>query len=159
MPEFLFNARPSRAILISLMLLSLLGVMDAGYLTATHFLNIRTICLTFSQCDQVLDSQYAKVFGIPLALLGLLYYLAIFGLAVAFERTKVSEYWVGLMCIISSGFVFSLYLLYLQLFVIHAICQYCFISAAITTLLFLGVTFETFQSYLRGAEEEKTSTE
>ncbi|MEK7615721.1 MAG: vitamin K epoxide reductase family protein [Patescibacteria group bacterium] len=109
--------------------LSLLGFVDAAYLTVSHYQNAIPPC-TISGCETVLTSEYAVMFGVPLALLGALYYLTVFFLVLS-NSVRVVVWLVGI------GFVISLVLVGLQLFVLDAICQYCMISAATTTLLLI----------------------
>jgi uncharacterized membrane protein len=82
-------------------------------------------------CERVQSSSYASVGGIPVALLGLVGYV---GIAVALvapgERARLAA-----AALAVSGFGFSAYLTYLELFVIDAICQWCVASAVLLTLL------------------------
>ena len=93
-------------------------------------------CTIVSGCSEVLSSPYATVGGVPLALLGAVAYFTVFSLATlaAFEYqfvTRLLAIVVGLM------FLTTLWLLYLQAFVIGQFCQYCLLSAAITIIITL----------------------
>lgn len=128
-----------------LSVLSLLGVADALYLTLKHYSNAPVPCSVgfFSNCGHVLESQYSITFGVPIALLGLLYYLsttASLALIISYPK-RIFKYFLILTT--SFGFIFSLYLVFLQLVVINAICLYCMASALISTLLFI-ITQITF---------------
>jgi len=109
-----------------------LGMIDALYLTLMRGLHVP--CSISGGCNEVLTSPYAEVFHIPLSEIGLAFYLTVFVLAVleAFEVAHVLRwvFWLAL-----PGFVITLVLLYLQAFVIHHFCQYCLLSAAVTTTL------------------------
>jgi dihydroorotate dehydrogenase subfamily 2 len=127
-----------RTLIYAILLFSILGIVDAGYLTREHYATTITPCSThiFIDCGAVLKSEYAVVFGVPLAVLGLIYYsttlLALLYLIVT--KAKIGKY---LLVMTSSvGLVVSLYLMYLQIFVIGSICLYCTGSAIISTLLF-----------------------
>ncbi|HZG54464.1 MAG TPA: vitamin K epoxide reductase family protein [Pyrinomonadaceae bacterium] len=114
--------------------LSLAGLADAVYLTVEHLTGRSVRCTVTSGCSEVLASPYATIGDYPLALLGALAYFTAFSLATlaAFGSQRAGNLFallVGLM------FAVSLWLLYLQAFVLHAFCQYCLLSAAITTLL------------------------
>jgi uncharacterized membrane protein len=120
-------------------MLPLLGIFDAGYLTWQHYGNILAPCpayFTFIDCGQVLRSSYSALFGVPLALLGLIFYSieTILAAVVFIFNRKILR---NLLLITSlGGFLFSLYLIYIQLYLIHAVCLYCMGSALISTLFF-----------------------
>lgn len=125
-------------VLVSLFaFLSLLGFADASYLTAKHYLGTSIPCSILNGCDTVTTSAYSMVGPIPIALLGALYYFTVFVLsAYALSmNSKKAAYSASL--ITAAGFLTSLYLVYLQIFVIEALCLYCMISAAISIILFL----------------------
>lgn len=119
---------------IGIILLAGLGFADASFLTYEHYTNAIPPCSIhplFSDCGIVLKSSYATVGGVPLALIGIVYYACV--LIFLFLPQKI---WKQLVLILPvGGFICSLYFVYLQLFVIHAICIFCFTSAIITTLL------------------------
>lgn len=110
-----------------------LGVAVAGYLTIVHYAGAAPVCALSGSCEKVQSSGYAKLAGVPVALLGLLGYVAILGsLAVARgERGRLAR-----VAMTAIGFAFSAYLTYLELFVIDAICQWCVASAVLMTILF-----------------------
>jgi uncharacterized membrane protein len=97
------------------------GVAVAGYLTWAHFDPATLVCTPGGGCEAVQESEYADVLGIPVALLGLGAYVLLFALIVS------DGVWARLAAaaIAAVGFVFSLYLLALQLFVIDAVCVWC----------------------------------
>lgn len=118
---------------------ALLGMLDAGYLTYEHYAHILPPCTTNAiiDCGQVLTSKYSIVLGIPLALVGLTYYLVLFCMSLSLFSKDSEKVRKGIVLFTASGFLFSLYFLYLQIFVIHAICLYCMASAFTSTFLFL----------------------
>ncbi|MFA5954416.1 MAG: vitamin K epoxide reductase family protein [Patescibacteria group bacterium] len=115
---------------------ALLGFFDASYLALKHFQGIAPTCTLLEGCEVVTTSSYAVVFGIPVALAGGFYYLAVLLLAVAFidlpQRWKIDA--AALM--VSVGMLATVWFVYLQIFVIHAFCLYCLFSALTTTVLF-----------------------
>jgi len=125
--------------------LALVGVADSAYLTWSHFQGVTPVC-AIAGCEVVLTSSFATVGIIPLSLLGLFYYLVVFGLTFWVKR---AEGIAVLLSVVSAGFLTSLYLVYLQLYVIQSICLYCMISAAISVINFLLVL------YLFGRRYEK----
>jgi uncharacterized membrane protein len=118
-------------------LVSFAGFLDASYLTAKHYLGTPIGCSIFEGCEKVTTSQYATIGAIPVALLGAIYYLALFALAVAYLDTKREKIMVFAAWLTPLGFLASLWFVYLQLFVIKAICLYCLISALTSTALFV----------------------
>jgi uncharacterized membrane protein len=114
--------------------LSLVGLADAIYLTVEHLSGRSVRCTVTSGCSEVLGSPYATIGGYPLALFGALAYFTAFSLATlaAFGSRRAGNLFAVLAALM---FAASLWLLYLQAFVLHAFCQYCLLSAAITTLL------------------------
>lgn len=117
-------------------ILVLLGIADTIYLSYEHLANIippcpaHSILGSFIDCNQVLTSVYSQIYGIPLAYLGLLYYLVF--LVLLFKLPKKLLLLVSALALIGSTFF-----VYLQLFVLHAICLYCMASAGINLLIFL----------------------
>ena len=132
---------PSRAALVldSLAaLLALVGLGDAVYLTAQHLLGNSLRCTITSGCSEVLGSSYATVAGYPLAALGAVAYFTAFSLATlaAFGYARARG---PLALLVAAMFLVTLWLLYVQAYVLNAFCQYCLLSAAITTALALVV--------------------
>lgn len=119
------------------LLLSFAGFLDASYLTAKHYLHFDITCSFLNGCEQVLNSSYATILGVPVALLGALYYLAVFVSLVAFlDRKKLIFLKVAVVLPIV-GFLFTLWFLFTQVFLLQAFCLYCLFSALLTTLLFV----------------------
>lgn len=118
-------------------LFSLAGFLDATYLTVKHYFGTPINCSIFAGCEKVTTSQYATLWGIPVALLGAIYYLIIFVLVVAYLDTKKERVMYFTARLTLMGFLASLWFLYLQLFVIKAICLYCVVSALTSTMLFI----------------------
>jgi uncharacterized membrane protein len=117
--------------------LSFIGFMDAAYLTAKHYLGIPINCSLLKGCEEVTSSQYATILDIPVSLAGAGYYLLIFVLMISYLDTKKERILYFISRLTPLGFIASLWFLYLQLFVIKAICLYCIISFTTSTLLFI----------------------
>ncbi len=119
---------------------SFLGFLDATYLTVVHFAGLNIGCIITTGCDTVTTSVYSEIFGIPMALFGAIFYLTIFIASLMYVDKKNPAILFTLPILGLCGFITSLYLIYLQLFVIKALCFYCLLSAGTSTLLFvLGV--------------------
>ena len=114
--------RPSsidRRLRIAILVLSLIGIGIAGYLTYVHYEGLKVLCLSSGGCETVQASRYAKLDGVPVAVLGLLGYIGILGsLMIRGELGRIAGFAIAL-----TGFGFSLYLTYRELFTIKAICQ------------------------------------
>jgi uncharacterized membrane protein len=118
---------------------SLFGLADAIYLTVEHLSGRSVRCTIVSGCSEVLSSRYALVRGIPLAAIGAFAYFTVFSLATlaAFGYRGMGKL---LTLIVSAMFLTTLWLLYLQAFVIGHYCQFCLLSALVITTLMVLVT-------------------
>jgi uncharacterized membrane protein len=130
--------------------LALLGLADAAYLT---YLKIQLMSggpgCAFGGCDEVNQSPYAMLFGVPVALWGLLVYAALLGMSLLWLKSSGERgKWLGrgMLALSGGGLAFSAYLTALELFVIRAICPYCVISAIIITVLFVITGWEAIRS-------------
>jgi uncharacterized membrane protein len=115
--------------------LALGGVLDSTYLLLYKLGVIGTMaCGVANECERVQASRYSVFLGLPVAAYGLggylvLLILALYGLQGArVARPTITRWLAGLSAL---GVVFSLYLLYLELFVIHAICRWCSVSGVL----------------------------
>lgn len=131
---------------IAMTMVALVGLADAIYLTVQHVNGLSVRCTIISGCSEVLSSPYSSFRGIPLALIGAAAYFAVFSLATlaAFGYPLVRKLLVGLVGLM---FLTTLWLIYLQAFVIGHFCQFCLLSAAVTiTLTILSVFLARHQS-------------
>ena len=117
--------------------LALLGIADATYLTWLHYSHARAACAGIGDCEVVNSSRYATLFGVPVAAFGLGLYLVVFGLGLALAHGVGRGHLVrlGIFGLALVGFLFSMYLTYIELFVLHAICPYCVLSAVVITAI------------------------
>ncbi len=119
------------------LIFSAIGFADATYLTVKHFLGTPIPCAILQGCEQVTNSQFATIFGVPVALLGSGYYLTVLILTVIYLDTR-KVFAIKLAASLTIfGFLASLWFIFLQVFIIKAICLYCMVSAATSTLLFI----------------------
>src|SRR5262245_40456865 len=110
------------------------GLADATYLSVQALTGETLSCGGSPDCFRVLGSSYAKLGGIPVATLGALGYFTAFTLA----TFAAFGYWWAprfLALIAGAMFLMTLWLLYVQAFLLHAYCRYCLFSAAITFLI------------------------
>jgi uncharacterized membrane protein len=120
----------------------LLGYIDATYLTIMHYRGAPLPCSIIEGCQVVAASGFAEILGIPLSLFGSLFYLSILLLAFAYIDFKKIFFTTLIYHLTRIGFIVSLFLTYLQVFVIRALCIYCLVSAVITTTLFILSIYE-----------------
>jgi uncharacterized membrane protein len=123
----------SRGIAIAQMVLCAAGIVVAAILTSFHYSPETTaaLCTNVGGCETVNTSPYSTVGGIPIAIVGMLGYLAIGVAAYVSTRDWPISDWAptaifGMSLI---GVLYSVYLTYLELFVIHAVCPWCVVSA------------------------------
>lgn len=134
----------SKSLVIIFLALAFLGFLDAAYLTAFHYRDFTIPCPITGECETVLVSKYATIGPIPVALLGALYYLILLILTIIYLDTENLKALRLATTLTWAGFLTSLLLIWLQLFVIYAICIYCMGSALISILLWiLGLSIKT----------------
>jgi len=117
-------------------IVALLGLADGIYLTVEHVTGRTAQCIASSGCQDVLSSKYAAIGPVPLAALGALAYFTAFSTALlaAFGYAGCRSFFALLIGVM---FATTLWLLYLQAYVLHAFCDYCLFSAGVTTVLTL----------------------
>ena len=123
------------------------GLAVAGYLTYQHYNTSVTLACPSTgaiDCVKVTTSSYSSLFGIPVALLGLLYFAAMtpLNLPVAWRSPVLAVRWRRLGASLA-GVVFVVYLVWAELFRIDAICLWCTGVHTITLLLFFVISFGT----------------
>ena len=122
--------------------MALAGLGVAAYLAYVEISRVEAICGPVGQCNIVQSSAYAHILGVPVALLGIVSYVAILVLWLAqkYLADRLGTWpTLGLMVVTIFGTLFSIYLTLLELFVIHAVCVWCLSSAVITLILMLMV--------------------
>lgn len=128
--------------LTTFFVLSLGGMFNAGYLLwkTSQKKKHPLVCPLNHDCGVVTESKWAKVFGIRNEILGFTFFITMFLAILGTVLIPAYEEFLMLFILIgaSAAFLFSLFLVFLQAFVIKDYCFYCIISAIITTLLFLN---------------------
>jgi len=133
-----------RSVRIAMIVLTVVGIGIASYVTYVHYAGIKPACTAGESCTKVQTSTYSELAGVPVALMGLIGYLAILAtlLAPESENTRFAT-----LVLTLGGFGFSAYLTYRELFSIHAICEWCVTSAIVMTIMMLLSVWR----FLRGA--------
>lgn len=130
--------------------LALVGLGIATYLTIVHYTGAEPVCAVNHGCETVQKSKYADLAGVPVALIGLIGYVGILlSLLVRGENGRLIR-----VAITAIGFLFSAYLTYLELFEIHAVCQWCVGSAVIMTALLILCVYD----FLSPADNDRYSS-
>ncbi len=120
-------------------LLALLGLFLSAYLVLYKAGLIGTLACGAGGCETVQLSTWATFLGAPVAAWGVAYYALIFGLALAGIQDRWAESRrlpLAVLVVTACGVLFSAWLTYLELWVIHAICRWCVVSAVLVVLLF-----------------------
>jgi uncharacterized membrane protein len=124
---------------IAAVVLALVGLADSAYLAYVKLTNQLASCSNLGDCETVNSSRYSEIGGVPIALLGAAAYLIILG-ALALDQpgsrwAESGRYaFFGLSLI---GTLYSIYLTYLEVFVLRAVCPFCVASAVAMILLFV----------------------
>jgi uncharacterized membrane protein len=117
-------------------LVALAGLGVAAYLTYVHYQPDALVCTAGGGCETVQESSYAEVVGIPVALLGLLTYVAVLVL-VAWD-SELARTLAAAIALTAAGF--AVYLVVLQAFVIDAWCVWCLVNDLVITPLLVVLT-------------------
>ncbi len=122
---------------IVILILSIIGISDTTYLTIKRYSHDNINCSIFEGCDFVTTSSYSAIFGVPVAILGIIFYIAVFVLSVLYLRSKNKIFLNFLLGLSTVGFLMSMWFIYTQAFVLSAFCLYCIVSAGISTTIFI----------------------
>ncbi|MBI2196006.1 vitamin K epoxide reductase family protein, partial [Candidatus Daviesbacteria bacterium] len=126
-----------KKLVVSLIILSFLGLLDAAYLTITHYQNTAPFCNIEHPCSIVLTSKFATLGTIPIALLGSFYYLLVIGFGIFFLKTKRKTILLQLFGLTLIGFLVSIGLFLIQALILKAFCIYCIFSELVSLGLFI----------------------
>jgi len=127
--------------LASLLALSLLGSVNAGYLIYKHYHKKPLVCPINHNCSVVTESKWSHIFFVKNEILGFLFFVGFFLLGlISVYATLYQQAFLFFLFVIGSaiGVLFSLFLIGIQIFAIKDYCFYCIISAIITLLVFVN---------------------
>ena len=124
--------------------LSLAGLFISGYLYLYKIGMIGSLACGTGACETVQLSPWSRFAGIEVSLLGMLGYAGLLALSLASLQPGASQQWPMRAMAVAAGIgvVFTLYLTYLELFVIHAICRWCVVSGVIIVAIFVAALLE-----------------
>jgi uncharacterized membrane protein len=135
----------------SALVIAIFGFIDSVYLTWVKFTGSYVTCGPIGNCEAVNTSRYAEVAGIPIALIGLLGYLLIIAV-IALEKWLPAQKEVLRLAFFGftlTGTIYSIYLTYVEIAILEAICPYCVISAVLMVVLF-GISISRLTELLAG---------
>ena len=122
---------------VFLLVIALLGFADATYLTIEHYQGVIPPCTVVSGCETVLTSGYSVIAGVPVSLLGAIYYFVVLVGVFAFLESKKTAPLKWVLFFTIFGMIFSLWFIYVQAAILGAWCLYCLGSALTSTVLFV----------------------
>lgn len=125
---------------MAMAVLALAGIFVALYLLLYKLGMIGALNCSVGSCETVNTSKWATFLGFPVAAWGVGFYLGMFALALISVQPRYADsrsMLRGLLLFSGTGVLFSAWLTYLELFVIHAVCQWCVVSAVIVTAIFV----------------------
>lgn len=125
--------------MLPVMIFLFLGIIDSSYLAVNQISGHEVVCNIYevNTCENVLNSEYATLFGMHLSVWGFGYYITMFVLFLLYCASLDRNFFNKFFGISMFGFLFSVYLVYLQFFIIQNLCFYCLMSALFSTLIFI----------------------
>ena len=130
------------------------GMGIATYLTFVHYAGQPIVCSSISDCELVNSSTYASMAGLPVALLGAVAYASMLLLIAGAWLRRSPELLLAAWGVALASFGFSMYLTYIELRVLDAICVYCVGSASIMTALFVVLSVCAWMELRRDGEPQ-----
>ncbi len=137
---------------LAIAFLSLAGIAVSAYLLTVHWGWWTAVCLGVGDCELVNTSRFSEMFGIPVALMGVGAYALLLILALG-ALWRIQPLWArrGILSVGALGVAFSLYLTYIELFVLREICPWCVLSAILVTLIAVLGAWELREAEITGA--------
>ena len=117
--------------------LGIIGLLVSVYLTATHYAGTTPECSLVAGCETVTTSSYSAIGTVPISIFGILFFASVILMLGMFLHTARREFLHLLAVLLAVGAAISLFLFYIQIFVLDAICMYCAIVDSITIVLFV----------------------
>jgi len=117
--------------------LAFFGFLDSLYLTIVHYKNIIPPCSLHFGCETVLNSRYSMIGPIPLALLGVIFYLTVIIVSLLILIEGLKQLLKFFHFVVAVGLLVSIVLFFIQFYIIHSFCQYCLLSEVISLGIFV----------------------
>ena len=121
------------------MILVVIGILVSSYMTIYKLTNNNSMCLGSGDCSTVNASKYSEIYGIPVGLVGVAGYTSILVMLLLenrsdFLRRNATLFIFGLSL---TGFLFTLYLIYIEFAILKAVCPFCLTSQVVMTIIFV----------------------
>lgn len=127
---------------------AMVGLALSAYLTYVHY-NVDALVCSTGGCEQVQTSEYSEMFGIPIAIFGLVMFTVI--IAGTIIREVLPNHGdlisTGILVILITAVIYWAYLTWLELNVIHAVCQWCVATSVATVLMLIVESYRWYRSY------------
>jgi uncharacterized membrane protein len=149
------RTRGQWALRLGTLALSFIGYLDSLYLTIAHYRRVVPPCSVIRGCESVLTGRFSSFFGVPTALLGVVFYVVTFYLTVLTITSQSHRYALVLKLAACAGLLVSAFLFLTEALVLKAYCQYCIVSAVASLGVFvcsLGIRGETGLRRHRGLD-------
>ncbi len=130
--------------MIAVIVLALVGLAFAAY-QAKARISYGALCITGNSCNAVTNSTYSSLFGIPVALIGLLGFVLLIAATAYAYAVNDKKALKPLLLISTAGLAFVSYLIYLEVTVLHAICSICTVSHVIGIAIWILVVFSLWK--------------
>lgn len=123
---------------LGILVLGFLGFLDATYLTILHYKDAIPPCTVTNGCETVLTSSFSTIYGIPIALLGAGFYIAVIAVSLLLLTNPKDLFYKFLYLLADAGFIVSAILIYIQFGILKAYCQYCVFSEVLSLGIFVA---------------------
>lgn len=139
---------------IASLVLAVVGLALSAYLSYVHY-NLDALVCGTGGCELVQTSKYSEMFGIPIALFGVaMFVFVIAGIILRERRPETADLVsTAILAILLTALLYWIYLTYLEINVIHAICQWCVASSMVTLMLFIAEAIRWYRNYTSLGEE------
>jgi len=126
----------------------LIGLVISVYMAIYNFTDNDSMCLGSGDCSTVNASRFSEFYGIPVGLIGVFGYIALFLMLYFEDKFSITQRNGNLPFFASSlmGFFFIIYLIYIEIWILDAICPFCLISQITMTILFCVATYKVLKN-------------
>mgnify|MGYP000446968679 CR=1 FL=1 len=131
------NQKYHNTAIYTFLIVAMIGFIDSVYLATAYHSGTPLSCKFLSGCNEVARSKYSYIGGVSLPVLGVLFYTIVAINSLLYLAKRSNIYAIILLLVTDLGLLASIYFVYLQVYVIGAICLYCIISATASLILFL----------------------
>ena len=123
-------------LVISFIVLSFIGLIDSAYLIFKHYKKEPLVCPITHNCDVVTESKWSKIFIVRNDILGAIFYLTILIGVILFLSYPTIKIYLSLFS--GLALLFSIFLIFIQIYKIKNFCFYCIVSTIINFLIFIN---------------------